>query len=345
MDDFGDEAATEPDAGEREVYDLDDHVSDEVDAYMGYEDDDESGNDQGEDDDETDKPKKKGKKQNIFNDEEVEVEEEEEEEEEDQEDQKPAKKSGNTRYEKRVRQLIQKAKDKDQELENLRQGQAQYQQQVYQWQMQQQKNQAEHDKQLALIRADNERFKRQQEIQEETNLDPVEKLQREAARRSREATLAEVNPQIAELRNKMAQAEDQRKRNQARREQEARLKNYEDQAYSATNSILGDFNGKNADGLKNETSGYVLNWAAVNNVLPDDAAKEFDKFAFKYVAARQAGRKKRNGDALTRSGKTPKSIPNKRPSAKGGKKIPSYAELQKQGYPDALAYLEAQDNL
>ena len=142
----------------------------------------------------------------------------------------------------------------------------------------------------------------------------------------------------------MAMAEQQRQKAQAKKEHESRIQGYQSQAYSASNSLLGDYEGKNAEDLKNELSGQVLNWAAVQNVLPNDAAKSFDKFAFKYVAARQASRKKRNGEALARSGKTPKSIPNKRRSAKGGSKIPSYSELQKRGFPDALAYLEAQDN-
>jgi hypothetical protein len=217
-------------------------------------------------------------------------------------------------------------------------------QRIYQWQMQQQRQQAEYDKQIALMRAENERFQRQQEIQEEANLDPVEKLQREAARRSRDATLAEINPQLEELKNQMQMAEKQRQNAIKQAELQARVKRYENESYSAANSLLEGLDSKQSGYFKEKLPGYVLNWAATNNILPNDASKEFDRFVHKYVAAKQAMRKKRNGSALSRSEKTPKSIPNKRPSAKGGKKIPSYAELQKQGYPDALAYLEAQDN-
>lgn len=335
MGDFGDEAVAEPEAAERETYDLDDKISDEVDAYMGYEDDDDSDDQK---DDESAEPDDE-QESKLADD-----EEEEDKEEEEQEAQKPVKK-GSPRTEKRIRQLIQKSKEKEQELEGLRQRHDDAQRQMYQWQMHQQQQQAEFDKQLALVRAENERYSRDREIQEEANLDPVERMRRETARSARDATLAEINPQVQELRDIIEKDRKNRADDIARQKHMDRIRGYETQSYSAADALLDNFEPKQVEFLRNKLSSHVLNWAAAVNKLPQDAAKEFDLFATKYVAAKQAARKKRNGDALARSAKTPKSIPNKRPSAKGGKKFPSFAEIQKQGYPDALAYLEAQGNL
>lgn len=290
---------------------LNDEISAQAGEYAGQDDDDaDEGDDderQAADDEEEERPQRQQRKQ--------------------------------SRYDKRIQQVIQQRKEEQarsaelqQQLEQLRQQQSRFNS-GYEERMRQMQEDRERligaEKELELLR-------RQRELTEEEGLDPAERLKRQAIReanelnrREREAELAEIRKEHEEFKRQIAMEKQQAAR-------DARINGYDQQANFASASLLEDLPVDAAKGMFDQMKTMVLNWGAAHGYRDlRQAASDFDKFAMRYALAKMRLKNQGKGAQRQKGKNVPGAAPTSKRNVKG-KRVPTMDQARKHGHEDVL---------
>jgi hypothetical protein len=254
-------------------------------------------------------------------DEEVEQEASGDDEDEEQEEQESEKKKSAPRYEKRVRQLLQQRKEAQEEVA----AHTERNNQLLQYIQKQEARQEELTRQMQELREGNIGYQKELELQrlhreqqEEADLDPAERITRQAVRKANEIAKAERDREIASLREEF-EADQQSRREEAERvAKEGRIAGYRQQNDMACAELLQDLPAETARSLFEPLTTHALNFSASHSYQDlRDGAKAFDRFATKYVMAKMKLAGKKVSETRGKGKKVPAANPTSRRAVKG----------------------------
>jgi hypothetical protein len=280
-------------------------------------------------------------------------EEEEEEEEEDEEDEddeelpkpKKAEVEPSSRANKRIRKLISQnkelsaaqetaRKEYETQIQQFQEQQAQYAQWGQQLQQQMHEQQVQH----AAVQKELELARQQRELQDEENLDPVERLKRDAIREAVAASDAKWSEQFKQVQKRQEELEQEAAQRRDQRQRRERLDSLKYANQQAVANLVEGIPAERSDVLTPKLQAQIINFAAVNGITDmHKAAKLWEKDAFDYVFAKIKTKQSKSKQKLDRSQRTPSKSPKGKRSAGGKKrKLPSYAELTQRGMDSYL---------
>lgn len=224
------------------------------------------------------------------------------------------------RAEKRIQQLLAKNKQAQAEAQQLRQeyqrSTAAAQQQIQQFQQVLHQNQVQMAKMAATI----EHLQHGASRAEEAALEPVDRFKRDL-QREHQAEIAKAREELRqEFQQRFAQQEQQRQVAERQAAAKARIQGYAQEAESAVQEHLADFDEGYSKQNAAWISHYAMNIAAAWNKPIPDALRDWDRAATRYVLAKMKALQKTNGAKVQASQKTPKTAqPNGRAAKAGGK--------------------------
>lgn len=276
-----------------------------------------------------------------------------EDEEQNEEEVKSSKKQ--PRVQKRIQSLIKRRKEiaaeRDQyqkEAEQMRLQQQQYQN----WAQQVQQQQQQLQEQYTAAHRELELLKQGQEVAEEANLDPVEKLRRQVKREAIHEAQAKLLPEIEQLKKIHEDFKLEQQKQISAQATQQRVEGYMREAEKISRELMSDLDMEKSKGLEQHISGLILNHAANSpdciglspNKAMKLAGKEIEKIMMQFAVGKMKAKTSKNGERVKKSQKVPRAAPSARVSAKG-KAMPSYESLRSQGFEDHLDWLDSQGGM
>ncbi len=252
---------------------------------------------------------------------------------------------GSSRYQKRVQKLVAARKEAEARAEKqVQEYQGQLQQmQQYMQQMQQQtfQQKAALETRLAETAKELELIRRQHEQQEEENLSPVERLERKIRRETAADLDSKYEARFQELQQQREQELHLRQQQVQEAERRERINGYKQSASDAARKSLDGVDMSAVEKLQGPLETHTLGWAAAFNITPDQAAQEFDKFAFQYVLAKMKSKGKMSAKKLRKSGAAPEVAKASKRPGKGKGSVPSYQQAAEAGFDSVFEYMAA----
>lgn len=318
------------DAEISEVAALDSEVRDQADEYVASDDSD--------DDSETEKPAKREKKASDKS------EAKGEDDEEASAKKAPQKKE--TGAQKRIQQLVERQKQAEHRARQIehqaKQAEAQFRQyqQHYQRQFEEtQKRLAEREREHAVAMKELEIIRQREQEAQEAQLDPLEKAMRIERRKAISETEGRLKQELAKRDQELAQFKKQFNERIQQEETEKRvqhrIRQYETNADSALSNLFKGLPAEKAQALSPRVKTQILNYAAAHNIMPEQAAKAWDRIAHEYVLAKMRLKAAPNGEAVKKGGAIPPGNPAGRKPTKGNGTV-TQAQAKKMGHANAL---------
>lgn len=316
-EEVADESGSES-SGQSELSALNDEVLDQADAFVGED-----------DAEEVEKPAAKKK-----------VAAKSESEDADEEAPKKAPPKKDSGASKRIQQLVQREKEVRAQAQRAEQQFRQWQQQSEARSRQTEQRLQEREREHAVAMKELEMIRHREEQAQEAALDPLEKAMRIERRKAASEIEGKFAPQIQQAQREAAAVKKQFQEyvESQKREQRVQQKigQYTQNADAAVSSMLKGFSSEDAAQLSPRVRTQILNYAAAHNILPDAAAKEWDRIAHAYVLRKMKLKAAPNGEAAKKGAGVPPGNPAGRKVAKGNGTI-TQSQAVKSGHRNALA--------
>jgi hypothetical protein len=223
---------------------------------------------------------------------------------------------------KRVQDAVNRAKQAEVQLQNMR---AEYQQHLqgvqYQFQQQMAQQQAMLAQQVEFYRKQAEASMTKRPEEDESKLTPAQRIEREWLNKAKQALM----PEFDALKAQLGEERQQRERLMKAAQERKMLSEYKQRADHINRNILfKDFEPTDIDGMNSKAQELLLTWGTAAGEEPEQAVQGLKAFAEAYHKAKLKVISKRLGPKIKQSQVTPKTLPNTRAAATTGNKGVKY---------------------
>lgn len=258
-----------------------------------------------------------------------------------QQKQQPEK---NSRYEQRVRALVERSKKAEEYAAHVQRQYQQQAQQQAQYQRQLEQRYTELEKQHAVAAREMELIRQREEAAQEAQLDPLEKAMRIERRKAMSEVEGRMRQEYDQRLYQMQQQQQQLVQHLQQQKQESeiqsRIQGYERDTDMSISEMLKGLPTEKITALAPSVKTMVLNLAAATNRLPKDAAKEWDRIAHTYVLNKMKLRSSAAATTAANGAKIPPGAPAGKRPAKGNGRM-TQEQARKSGYGSALEAMVA----
>lgn len=248
-------------------------------------------------------------------------------------------KQAQSRYEQRVRSLIDRSKKAEAYAQQVQQQYQQHYAQQQQVQREAEQRYAQLEKQHAVAAREMELIRQREEAAQEAQLDPLEKAMRIERKKAMSEVEQRLRQEYDQRFQQMSQRQQQLVEHLQKQQQEAeiqsRIQGYDQQTDHAIRELMNGLSPDLVKELAPLTKTMALNLAAATNRLPQDAAKAVDKWAHRYVLAKMKLKAVAGAATSAKGAKVPPGLPAGKKPTKGNGRI-TQQQARANGFSSAL---------